>query len=276
MGIHEGISLRSPRDPASSMSPPSLITKAPSISDQVVVLDASEERDSERRPESTLPDVTVASGHSTPLSAAGSITTRSIVAGWVDAVLLGLAYSLRSASYRSETASPVSSAQSIFGRTSYITSTSRPLASTSTTTFDVTPTINGFGKVSPAEESPVLTALGRASPFQSSTIDTWTRGTPRSVSPASIKTASPPASHVVFPFPGQADNNSLRADSLPKSRESERFSSPEPGKLLYLRGLYYHSLRNETKNHCHVGRRTRRAYPNWVSSCIFEGCIIIC
>jgi hypothetical protein len=49
--------------------------------DQVIFLDAFEERDSERKPESALTDVTVASGLSTPMSAAGSTTTRSIVAG---------------------------------------------------------------------------------------------------------------------------------------------------------------------------------------------------
>lgn len=183
-----------------------MISRAPSTSDQVILLDAFEDRNPEPQPEPTLPDVTAASGHSTPLSGAGSITTRSIVAGWVDAVLLGLIYSLRSASYRSETASPVSSAQSIFGRASSITSTSRPLASTSTSTFDVTPTTNGFGKVSPAEGSPVRTAVGHASPFRSSPTESWTRGTPRSVSLASIKTVSPPASHVVFPAPGQGEH----------------------------------------------------------------------
>jgi hypothetical protein len=191
------------------MSPPSVISRAHSTSDQVILLDAFEDRDPEPQPESTIPDVTAASGHSTPLSAPGSNTTRSIVAGWVDAVLLGLIYSLRSASYRSETASPVSSAQSIFGRASSVTSTSRPLASTSTSTFDAMPIVNGFGKVSPAEESPVRTALGRASPFRSSPTDTWTRGTARSVSPvspASIKTISPPVSHVVFPTPGEGEH----------------------------------------------------------------------
>ncbi|KAI0278030.1 hypothetical protein BGY98DRAFT_976600 [Russula aff. rugulosa BPL654] len=223
MDIHEGISARSPRNPASSMSPPSVISRAHSTSDQVILLDAFEDRDPEPQPESTIPDVTAASGHSTPLSAPGSNTTRSIVAG-------------------SETASPVSSAQSIFGRASSVTSTSRPLASTSTSTFDAMPTVNGFGKVSPAEESPVLTALGRASPFRSSPTDTWTRGTARSVSPvspASIKTISPPVSHVVFPTPGEGEhfrnvpaNNLPRAESPPKSRESERFPSPEPEPLL--------------------------------------------
>jgi hypothetical protein len=182
-----------------------MISRAPSTSDQVILLDSFEERDSERLPESTLPDVTAASGHSTPLSAAGSITTRSIVAGWVDAVLLGLIYSLRSAPYRSETASPVSSAQSIFGRASSITSTSRPLASTSTTTFDAMPTVNGFSKVSPASESPARTVLDRTSSFRSSITDSWTRGTPRSASPASAKTVSPPGSHFVFPPPGKGE-----------------------------------------------------------------------
>lgn len=220
-GIHEGFSPRSPRNLASSISPPSLVSRAPSASDQVILLDAFEERDSERNPESALPDVTADSGHSTPLpSAAGSIATRSVVAG---------------ASYRSETASPVSSAQSIFGRASSITSASRPLVSTSTSTFDVMPTVNGFGNVSPAKESPVRTALGRASPFLSGTTDTWRRGTPRSVSPSSIKTVSPPPSHVGYLSPGQGEHfriapasNSPRADSLPKSRESGRFHSPEP------------------------------------------------
>jgi len=59
-----------------------MISRAPSISDQVILLDAFvEEHDSEHNPESTPPEVTAASGRSTPLSAAGSMTTRSIVAG---------------------------------------------------------------------------------------------------------------------------------------------------------------------------------------------------
>jgi len=49
--------------------------------DQVILLDAFEERGSERKPELALADVTAASGYSTPLSAVGSITTRSVVAG---------------------------------------------------------------------------------------------------------------------------------------------------------------------------------------------------
>ncbi|KAF8500365.1 hypothetical protein F5888DRAFT_1381862 [Russula emetica] len=219
--IHEGISLRSSRNPASSINSPSPISRSPSTSDQVILLDDFEEHDSERKPESTLPDVTAASGRSTPMSAAGSITTRSIVAG-------------------SETASPVSSAQSIFGRASSITSISRQLASSSMSIFDVMPTANGFGNVSPVKESPVRTVLGRASPFQSSTIDTWTRGTPHSVSPSSIKTVSPPP-HDVFLSPGQGEHfriNFPHADSLPESREPGRFHSPEPGKQLYSWGLY--------------------------------------
>jgi len=97
------------------------------------------------------------------------------------------------------------------------------------------PTANNFGNVSPAKDSPVRTALGRASPFLSSATDTWTRGTPRSVSPSSIKTVSPPPSHVVFPSPGQGEhfriapaNNSPRADSFPKSRKIASTPLPLP------------------------------------------------
>jgi hypothetical protein len=79
--ILERISSGSPHDLTSSIGSPSLISRAPSTSDQVIILDAFIEHDSRHNSESTPPDVTAASGgHSTPSSAAGSITTRSVVA----------------------------------------------------------------------------------------------------------------------------------------------------------------------------------------------------
>ena len=76
--IHEEISHH---DRTSSINSTSLISRAPSVSDHVIVLDAFEEHDSEHYLESNHTGVTAASGHSTPLSAAASITTRSLVAG---------------------------------------------------------------------------------------------------------------------------------------------------------------------------------------------------
>jgi hypothetical protein len=65
-----------------SITSPSLISRAPSVSDQVIIIDAfEEEHDPKHNPESTLTDVTAVSRNSPPLSVAGSMTTRSIVAG---------------------------------------------------------------------------------------------------------------------------------------------------------------------------------------------------
>ena len=65
----------------SSINSRSQISGSPSFSDQVIILDAFEERDSKHNPESTLTDATAASRNSPALSGAGSMTTRSIVAG---------------------------------------------------------------------------------------------------------------------------------------------------------------------------------------------------
>ncbi|KAI0000661.1 hypothetical protein BJV74DRAFT_959616 [Russula compacta] len=229
-GFREAIPSASPHDPASSLSSPSLISRAASASDRVIVLDSFEEHgEFEHDPESTLPSVPASSKRSPPLSVAGSIGTRSIVAA--------------SPSYRSETRSPVSSAQSIFGKAPSIIST--PCAQ-ATATGPTSGVIHDMDSVSPVNVSPSKQSLAetsryRASSLRSSSADTRTGGSPSSIARSSFKTVSPPPTHVVVPSPGLRErfrmalasttNNSSRAGSLPKSRDSERSHSPEPDPL---------------------------------------------
>jgi hypothetical protein len=80
-GIPEGTPSGSPRDLASNISPASMISRASSIADQVIILDSFIDRGAFRRSsESTLPDFTASSQNSRAVSAAGSLTTRSVVA----------------------------------------------------------------------------------------------------------------------------------------------------------------------------------------------------
>ncbi|KAI9452747.1 hypothetical protein F5148DRAFT_1235404 [Russula earlei] len=193
----------SPYVPTSNMRPPS-----------------PEREESEHDFESALRDVTAPSHHSRPLSPAGSITTRALVAA---------------AAYSSATVSPVSSARSIFGKAPSITSTTRARAATGPA-FGVASI--GLAIVSPTQAGLVATLRSRASSVRSISTDAQTGGRPDSISPSPVKTISPPPSHDVGLSSYQherlrtapADNHS-RVDSIPKSRASERFHSPEPGSL---------------------------------------------
>jgi hypothetical protein len=78
-----GISLPTRYSSASSISSPSLISRVPSASNQVVDVDSGvpeEHTELMRSPTSTFPNVTQTLQYSMPSSVAGSPSTRSIVA----------------------------------------------------------------------------------------------------------------------------------------------------------------------------------------------------
>ncbi|KAH9953788.1 hypothetical protein BC827DRAFT_106401 [Russula dissimulans] len=209
-------SLGSPRVSLSGTRSPSPISRAGSISDQVIILDSFAEREEfQQDPEPSLSDI-APSQHSRALSPVGSITTRFAVAA-------------------SETMSPVSSARSIFGT---ITSTS-PAQAAVLSAFGVGPTSVGRGNVSSTKEDRVETMRSRASSIRSTPINPRTGVRRNSISPSSTKTTSPSPSHVVVPSSDQPErfriapaSNRSRADSISNSRVSERFHSSEPGSLL--------------------------------------------
>ncbi|KAI0287680.1 hypothetical protein BC826DRAFT_742463 [Russula brevipes] len=222
-GISEGTPSGSPRELASNISPASVISRASSIADQVIILDSFKGRGVFRRSsESTLPDFTASSQHSRAVSAAGSLMTPSMVAA-------------------SETGSPASSARSIFARAPSVASTSPAQAAPAPLTFSGLLASAGLGDVSPTKESFVEIARSRASSLRS--ISTGDRT--GSISPSSIKTVSPPPSHSasVLPSPNQRErfritpvnsNNPSRAGSPPKSGDSsERTHSPGQGTQVY-------------------------------------------
>ncbi|KAI0252960.1 hypothetical protein BJV78DRAFT_258234 [Lactifluus subvellereus] len=214
----DGIPLAPHYSSASSISSPSLISRVASMSDEVVDLGVPEERaEPMHNLALTLPNVTTSLQHSPALSAAGSLSTRSVVAV-------------------SETGSPVSSAQSIFGRALSITSIPGKQVAATVPSSGVTLTSS---VISSAKESIVGTTRSRASSVQSFDSVPRTTGpgrSPGAVSPSSsVRTVSPPPSHAVFPTTSQRGrfkivsvNNTSRANSLPKSHDSERFHSPEP------------------------------------------------
>ncbi|KAI0305230.1 hypothetical protein B0F90DRAFT_1702700 [Multifurca ochricompacta] len=220
--IPEGILSASSRSSTASISSPSLISRVPSISDHNLDLELLEGRaETISNLESVHQGMTTPPRRSTSLSASSSHSTRSIVAA-------------------SETDSPVSAALSIFGRAPSITSIPQAQAP-STVLFSsvAVPRSVDLGEASSTKGSLAETARSRASSFMSTSIDRRKGGpqsNPGAASPSlSTKTASPPPNHVVFPSPGQRErfriapaNNTPRADSLPKSHDSERFHSPEP------------------------------------------------
>lgn len=194
-------SLTSQRSP-SSISTPSLISRSATVSDKIIERVTSDERaEPISNPESAYMGVAASSQRSTPLSPPTSIFTRSLVAA---------------ASYRSDSVSPVSSAQSIFGRAASIPP--------------------GLEEVSSTKASLTGSDRGRGSSRQSFSSD-FLKGdpghSPRTVSRASAKTASPPPNHVVYPSPGLRErfriapaNDFSRPDSPTKSHDFERVHSP--------------------------------------------------
>ncbi|KAH8998140.1 hypothetical protein EDB92DRAFT_1331415 [Lactarius akahatsu] len=224
-----------PPSVTSQLSPSSISTRTPSfisrsatVSDKIIECVASDERaepilNMGLNPESAHIGVLAASSQrSTSLSPPASISTRSIVAA-------------------SDTVSPVSSAQSIFGRAASITSFSREQTTTTVPHSDITLTQPvGPGEVSSKMGSLAGSARGRSSSRQSTSSDFPKGGPghgPRTLSRASAQTVSPPPSHVVSPSPGQRErfrialaNSTSRANSPTKSNSSERFHLPKPGK----------------------------------------------
>jgi len=216
----------------SSISTPSLMSRSATVSDKVIerVPVISDERaEPILNPESAHMGVAT-SQRSTPLSPPASISTRSVVAA---------------ASYRSDTVSPVSSAESIFGRAASITSIPRETPTT-VPHSDITLTHPvGLGEDFSTKGSLNGSARGRGSSRQSISSDFLNGGpghSPRTVSRASAKTVSPtPPNHVVFPTPGQRErfriapaNSISRANSPTESHDSERVHSPslEPQRQL--------------------------------------------
>ncbi|KAI9458897.1 hypothetical protein BJY52DRAFT_403433 [Lactarius psammicola] len=217
----------------SSTSTPSLISRSATFSDQNIEQVASDERaELILDPKSAHMGVAASPQRPTPLSPPASISTRSIVAG---------------ASYRSDTVSPVSSAQSIFGRAASITSIPGEQTTTTVPHSDITLTHPvSLGEVSSTKGSMAGSARGRSPSRQSISSDFHKGGpghSPRTASRASAKTVSLPPSHVVFPSPGQRErfriapaNSTSRADSPAKSYDSGQFHLPraEPPRQLSL------------------------------------------
>ncbi|KAH9974743.1 hypothetical protein BGW80DRAFT_154896 [Lactifluus volemus] len=109
----------------------------------------------------------------------------------------------------------------------------------------------------------------RASSLRSFNTVPRTPGPERSpgvVSPSSVRTVSPLSSDVAAFFPSASQrgrfkivpvNDASGANSLPKSHDSERFHSLEPGKQIYLNEQYTNPLSNEFKNVCLCAGRVR-------------------
>lgn len=211
----------------SSISTPSMISRSATVSDQIVERVASYEREGQiLDPKSAHIGVAASSQRSTPLSPPPSISTHSIIAA---------------ASYRSDTVSPVSSAQSIFGRAASITSIPKEQTTTTVPHSDITLTHPvGLGEAPSTKGSLAGSARDRGSSRQSISSDFLKDGpghSPRTASRASVKTVSPPPppGHVVFPCPGQRErfriapaNSTSRADSPARSHDSGWFHSPKP------------------------------------------------